>query len=251
MAVVLSVAVPMPDADNPALAKTGLTVTALVTLDGATWDTATIAVTESEEAGYYTLQQDETEVTTTGPTQYKLSAMGAYDRLVTITPAQSEDYLSAFATKAEVLALSPVQEAPSLDDFATKAEVLALSPVQAAPNISDLATKADLAGLAPEGNATANKDAILAAIPGASTPDGYVRINQDTLGTDSNALGSLLPGSQVTPYLSTDTDYSPAITDFATADVNGDWYLDVPEDALYVLVARLPGYPNVTVEVQT
>jgi len=83
---------------------------------------------------------------------------------------------------------------------------------------------------------------LLGLIPTDDTPAGYTRITSATYGT-------LLPGTVIDAYAPTDTTYATPLVPNVTVASNGSWYIDLPDAATYVLVARLAHKDDVTQEV--
>lgn len=88
-------------------------------------------------------------------------------------------------------------------------------------------------------------DAIVAAMP--PVQDGMT-ITQDTIGTDGNPVGRVMPFGTITVYLSSNLTKAQYQFD---ADADGDFTYKLPYGSVWTLIARLNGYRYATAEVST
>lgn len=104
-------------------------------------------------------------------------------------------------------------------------------------------------------NSSGNFTGSVASVAADTAAAGYVRITQATLGTDGVAMGDLLAGTVMNAYAVEDTTYGTSLADpdhpSSTADVNGHWFLDVPDADELVVVGRYPNKTTVHMEVST
>ena len=88
-------------------------------------------------------------------------------------------------------------------------------------------------------------DAVVAAMP--PVQDGMI-ITQDTVGTDGNPIGRIMPFGTLTVYLSSNLTKAQYQFD---ADADGDFSYKLPYGSVWTLIARLNGYRYATAEVST
>ena len=88
-------------------------------------------------------------------------------------------------------------------------------------------------------------DAVVAAMP--PVQDGMI-ITQDTVGTDGNPIGRIMPFGTIAVYLSSNLTKAQYQFD---ADADGDFSYKLPYGSVWTLIARLNGYKYATAEVST